>query len=105
MAEGQNGLYFNPGKGNYIKIDTHTKIKLKKLGVQIPSHVQEGSKMHDLVIALDGMAWTSSKSQLLQNTVVTEILDNAELNKNNLLLISGNPGDPFCENPRNPSKA
>ena len=105
MAEGQNGLYFNPGKGNYIKIDTHTKIKLKKLGVQIPSHVQEGSKMHDLVIALDGMAWTSSKSQLLQNTVVTEILDNAELNKNNLLLISGNPGDPFGENPRNPSKA
>ena len=80
MAEGQNGLYFNPGKGNYIKIDTHTKIKLKKLGVEVPSQVQEGSKMHDLVIALDGMAWTSSKSQLLQNTVVAEILDNAELN-------------------------
>ena len=56
MAEGQNGLYFNPGKGNYIKIDTHTKIKLKKIGVEVPSHVKEGSKLHDLVIALDGMA-------------------------------------------------
>ena len=85
MAEGQNGLYFNPGEGTYIKLNTHQKIKLRKLGVEVPSQVKEGSRLHDLVIALDGMAWRSSKSELLENTVVAEILDNAELNKNDNL--------------------